>query len=195
MAFPTGRARLHLWFPDVFGFKGGIQVYSAFLLEAIRQEWSDCDYAVFLKHDREIPAGEVQDRENLSSHIHFSGRWPSPLRTPAFATQIIGNALPNPPDLIITTHLHFSPAAYWLKRMRGISYWTIAHGVEAWNIRRPSLQKALQSADRILSVSNYTRNRLLTEQQLDPTRVSLLPNTFDSSRFKIGPKPPYLLRR
>jgi glycosyltransferase involved in cell wall biosynthesis len=74
-------------------------------------------------------------------------------------------------------------------------YWVIAHGVEAWDINRPALQKALRHADHILAVSSYTRDRLLKEQNLAPAKVSLLPNTFDADRFGIQPKPQYLLDR
>lgn len=195
MASPSHRTRIHLWFPDIFGFKGGIQVYSAFLLEAICQSFPEFDYSVFLKHDQAAPPGEFGQNGQPSPRLHFSGKWPAGLRTSAFAAQIITSALQHPPDLIIATHLHFTPAACWLKQLRGIPYWAIAHGVEAWGVQRPRLQKSLQLADRILSVSNYTRERLLAEQQLDPAKISRLPNTFDASRFRIGPKPPYLLER
>jgi glycosyltransferase involved in cell wall biosynthesis len=57
------------------------------------------------------------------------------------------------------------------------------------------LQTALHHADRILAVSNYTRDRLLKEQNLDPSKISILPNTFDQNRFKIGGKPAHLLER
>jgi glycosyltransferase involved in cell wall biosynthesis len=80
-----------------------------------------------------------------------------------------------------------------LKRLAGVPYWVIAYGTEAWNIDRPALQRALHHADRILSISGYTRDRLLKEQNLDPAKISLLPCTFDASRFQIAPKPQHLL--
>jgi glycosyltransferase involved in cell wall biosynthesis len=67
--------------------------------------------------------------------------------------------------------------------------------IEAWNIERPALQQALHHADRILSISSYTRDRLLKEQNLDPAKVFILPCTFDPTRFEIAPKPAYLLER
>ncbi|MFB2922042.1 MULTISPECIES: glycosyltransferase family 4 protein [Aerosakkonema] len=188
----TRQGKIYLCFPNIFEFKGGIQVYSAFFLEALQSLYPDRNYEVFLKHDtRSLP--EVPFLEG--TNFHFTGKWPLPLRTFAFASQILGYGLYQRPDLIILTHLNFTPVAYWLKRLANIPYWTIAHGVEAWNIDRPSLQKGLQNADRIISVSGYTRDRLLKEQNLDPLKISLLPNTFDASRFQIAPKPPYLMER
>lgn len=186
------RTALHLWFPNIFGFKGGIQVYSAFLLQALQSLYPDIDYEIFLKHD----TSSSQDLNVLSqTKFHFAGAWPLFLRTAAFSSQLLGYGIWQQPELVIATHLNFTEAAYWLKRLRGIPYWAIAHGVEAWNIQRPALQKALHEADRILAVSNYTRDRLLEEQNLDPAKVLLLPNTFDRARFQIAPKPLYLLKR
>ena len=99
------------------------------------------------------------------------------------------------PDLVISTHLNFTVAAYWLKRLAGIPYWAVAHGFEAWDVKRPALRRAIAHADRILAVSSYTRDRLLQEQTLDPQRVSLLPNTFDAQRFQVAAKPDDLLKR
>jgi glycosyltransferase involved in cell wall biosynthesis len=184
------RSTFHLWFPNIFEFKGGIQVYSFILLEALQSLYPHSDYQVFLKHDtRSFP--------NLSfltnTKFYFSGTWPGLLRTLVFASQILVLGLWYRPKLVISTHLNFTPAAYWLKLLGDVPYWTIAHGEEAWNIKRRGLQTALHHADRILAVSSYTRDRLLKEQNLDPSKISLLPCTFDASRFQIAPKPQHLL--
>jgi glycosyltransferase involved in cell wall biosynthesis len=185
-------SRIHLWLPNIFQFKGGIQVYSAFLLNTLQSLYPQCQYDVFLKHDT-ASSPEV----SFLSHtqFHFSGQWPLTIRTPFFALQLLANGLIKQPDLVIATHLNFTEAAHTLKKMTGTPYWAIAHGVEAWGIEKPALQRALQHADRILAVSEYTRERLLSEQQLDPARVLVLPNTFDASHFQIAPKPNYLLER
>lgn len=188
----SNQNRLQLWFPDLFNFKGGIQVYSAFILEALQSIYGDVNYDVFLKHDTRYPI-DLSSQHN--AHFYFAGAWPLSLRTSAFAAQIIGSGLWQRPNLVITTHLNFTVAAYWLKRLVGIPYWTVAHGVEAWNIQRPALRTALRHADRILVVSGYTRDRLLKEQDLDFNKISILPNTFDPHRFQIGTKPTYLLER
>ena len=192
MLHPPNPAHLHLWIPNIFGFKGGIQVYSAFFLEALQKLFPNTNYDVFLKHDT-YASTELSFLAH--TRFHLAGSFPPALRTPAFALQLLGYGLWQKPNLVITTHLNFTIAAYWLKRLTGIPYWAIAHGVDAWNIERPMLKTALQQADCILAVSSYTRDRLLKEQNLSPDRVKLLPNTFDPSRFTIAPKPAYLLKR
>jgi glycosyltransferase involved in cell wall biosynthesis len=186
--------RMHLWFPNIFEFKGGIQVYSNFLLEALEILDFNVKYEVFLKHDRGLSL-DSDSLVDMDAQFHFAGAWPLSLRTPAFVAQIMGNGLKQRPDLILSTHLNFMIAAYWLKQWLGIPYWTVAHGIEAWNIQRPALKKALHHADRILAVSSYTRDRLIAEQNLDPDKISILPNTFDPNRFAIAPKPHYLMKR
>jgi len=183
---------IHLWFPNIFQFKGGIQTYSAFLLEALQSLEPDINYDVFLKHDT---CSSTDFSFLPTTRFHFAGTTPHILRTPFYASQLIGYGLWQRPNLVISTHLNFTIAAYWLKQMANIPYWAVAHGVDAWNIERPALKTALSHADRIIAVSGYTRDRLLQEQNLDPEKVVLLPNTFDANRFKIAPKPEYLLKR
>ncbi len=188
----TPTPHFHIWFPEIFGFKGGIQVYSAFFLQALQNLYPQSQYDVFLKNDvRTTP--DIPYRPK--TRFHFAGALPSKIRTPIFAAKIISKGLQQRPDLIIATHFNFTVAAYKLKLITGIPYWTVAHGIEAWDIKNAAIKTALQHADLILAVSSYTRDRLLTEQNLDPNKVSLLPNTFDSSRFKPAPKPTYLLEK
>ncbi|MEA5469470.1 glycosyltransferase [Spirulina sp. 06S082] len=189
---PTDVQIIHLWFPNIFEFKGGIQVYSAFLLQALQELYPQKKYDVFLKHDtRSLPHIPYLD----NTRFHFSGTVPLKFRTFNFAAQLAKYCLRQRPDLIIASHANFAILADQIKRFLGIPYWVIAHGTEVWDVKKPSLQKALQRADRILAVSNYTRDRLLAEQDLDPDRVSLLPNTFAADRFEIAPKSPSLLQK
>ncbi|MGL5080763.1 MAG: glycosyltransferase [Microcoleaceae cyanobacterium] len=183
---------MHLWIPNIFEFKGGIQVYSGRFLDAFQQLYPDFDYHVFLKHDIHIP-----ENISYSSSTQFSlcGSWPLKLRTPAFAVQLISSVLLEQPNLIISAHLNFLVAAYWLKCFTGIPYWAIAYGMEAWDIQQSSLRTALHHADQIICIGNYTRSRLIKEQNLDEKKLSILPCTFDSSRFQISNKPDYLLTR
>jgi glycosyltransferase involved in cell wall biosynthesis len=182
--------RFHVWAPGLSGAKGGIQVFSAFFLDALSSLRPSASYEVLIKHD----SRGVEETDG-GPRIHTSGAWPMSVRTPAFAAALLGRGLLRRPDLVITTHLNFSAAARWLKRLAGVPYWVVAHGIEAWDVRKPHLRTALREADLILAVSSYTRERLLAEQSLDPARVVVLPNTVSPGSFRIGPKPDYLLAR
>ncbi|WP_088889485.1 glycosyltransferase [Leptolyngbya ohadii] len=182
--------RIHLWTPGLFDFKGGIQTYSSFLLQALEQIDPSLQIDVFLLHDRDRKGSEA-----FRSRFHCTGHIPARLRIAAFAANAIVAAIQQRPDLIISTHLNFTIAADWVKRVAGIPYWSVAHGFEAWDVQRPNLRRSIACADQILAVSRYTRDRLLQEQSLYPGQVSLLPNTFAAERFQIAPKPVHLLHR
>jgi glycosyltransferase involved in cell wall biosynthesis len=182
--------RIHLWMPEIFGRVGGIQTYSAFLLEALKQPHFKC--SVFLKHDPNYPPG-FSASPNFS--YHFSGAWPSSIRTQAFATKVLSLGAWEQPNLIIATHLNFAAAAYWLKSLTGVPYWVVAHGVEAWGLERADLRRALRHADRLLAVSKYTSERLIEEQDIAAEKITLLANTFRPADFRIAAKPEYLLSR
>lgn len=184
--------QFHLWLPNIFEFKGGIQVYSAFYLQALQTLYPQSQYDVFLKHDVK-PSSDISYLP--TTKFHFTGTYPQKIRTPVFVGKIITQALIKRPNLVIATHLNFAMGAYCLKLLTNIPYWTIAHGVEAWDIKNPILKTALNHADLILAVSSYTRDRLIQEQNLNPSKISILPNTFDPNRFQPAPKPSYLLER
>ncbi len=182
--------KIHLWIPNMFQFKGGIQVYSAFFLKAIQQIYPWASYDVFFLND----IHSTPDFNFLpETRFYYTGKIPSALRTIYFSIQLLIYSLIQKPNLIICTHINFTVLAYLLKKITNIPYWGVAHGVDAWNIKKPILIKALQDADKILPVSDYTSNRLLKEQNLNSNKVVVLPNTFNYERFSIAFKPQYLL--
>jgi len=176
----------------MFGFKGGIQVYSAFLLQAWQQLYPQGHYDVLLKYDREIPLSHSFLPQTRFWGFGYFPRWVQSL---LLALTLLKLSLQKPPQLMICTHVNYSVVFHWIKRWLGIPYWVVAHGTEVWEISEPGLQKALYHADRVVAVSEYTRSRLLKEQDLRTEQVVVLPNTFDPGRFEIKPKPQYLLER
>jgi len=188
----VGNSAAHLWAPDIFAIKGGIQTYSALLLKALQDLYPHATYRVFLKND---VGGRAGAGDNSKTKFSYAGSWPKSIRSLYFALLAVGRGLMERPEIIISTHANFSPLAYYLKLMTGASYWVVAHGIDVWGMNNPALNTALREADLILSVSGYTRDRLLSEQGLDQEKVVILPNTVDTARFDIRPKPEYLMRR
>ena len=185
-------SRLHCWVPDVASAKGGIQEFSNRLLEAIGACRPTAEISVFSKNDIPSPP-PVGNRPNVK--IYGSGRWPERIRTLAYSARIISHALRRPPTAILATHLHFSPAGRLINKFAATPYAVVAHGIDAWGLDNTAVINGLCSANLVLAVSRFTRDRLVQELAIDPGRVKLLPNTFDSTRFRPGPKPKYLLER
>jgi glycosyltransferase involved in cell wall biosynthesis len=99
------------------------------------------------------------------------------------------------PDLVIAAHLRLLPAAL-AARPRKRPLWSIVHGIDAWEPRPHSLDRlTVKAADRIISVSAYTRERMARWSGLPRDRFRLLPNCVERSVFTPGPPDPVLQAR
>jgi glycosyltransferase involved in cell wall biosynthesis len=183
--------KIHLWIPNIFQFKGGIQVYCAFLLEAIQQIYPSTTYDVFLKHDTHCTSINFLPE----TKFHYGGNIPAKLRTFYFALLLLINSFQKRPDLIICGHVNFTPVARFVKRLTGIPYWTFIYGVDVWSIEDSLVKKGLAGSDRIVSIGTYTNSRLLVRENIEPQKIHLLPCTFQYNQFNIAPKPQYLLEK
>ncbi|WP_445627981.1 glycosyltransferase family 4 protein [Nostoc sp. DSM 114167] len=189
------KPRLYLIFPNIFDFKGGIQVYSKFLLKALQDIYPEADYDVFLKYDK-YSLKQPEKLQFLSStRFHYFGDLPKLLQPILFATKIIILAILQHPVIVISTHVNYAIVCYIVNFFTRTPYWVVAHGLEVWDIENKATKFALQKADKIISVSNYTRQRLLQDPNIDSDKIVILPNTFDASKFPINSKPTYLLKR
>lgn len=185
---------IHFWVPNLFEFKGGIQVYLCDILFAIerlcKQNRNFVDVVIIDKLDVGKPV-DVFD-VNCFSFV-FTGRFPKALQTLVFSLKTLAIAFTRRPNLILCGHLNFTPIAYLLYRLLGIPYWVLVYGVDAWNVKDPLRCQALHAAEKVISISAYTRDRLMQEQDLPFSKISLLPVTFNINRFQVKPKPSYLL--
>lgn len=187
-----GKYDYQLLFPNILGFKGGEQVYGYFLLCALDKLYPNSKFKVFLKRER-----ACNQPDSFSSKFKFYcfGSLPRLLQILVLSIKFVGVGILQKPHLVITSHVNYAPICYVLNFLTGTPYWIVAHGLEVWELRGPLRQTAMNNAARILAVSEYTRNRILTEQRLDHDKVVVLPNTFDPSRFKITSKSQFLLRK
>ncbi|HUG41907.1 MAG TPA: glycosyltransferase [Longimicrobiales bacterium] len=183
------RRSCHVWLPELYATRGGIQTYSAFLIQALGEVWPGTRCEVFLKNDD--PSGAAA----RDVRLHASGGVPGWLRTPGYAARIGSRALLDRPELVIAGHLNFAVVSDWLSRIAGIPYWIVTYGIEAWNVERPALKRALSRAACVVSISRYTARRLIEEQGLDPDLVTVLPCTFDAARFRPRERSAQLLER
>jgi phosphatidylinositol alpha-1,6-mannosyltransferase len=182
---------LHFWVPNLFEFKGGIQVYLQNVLEALNHELPTTPITIYNKLDKTSPNPSL----NHQNYYIYCGKTPQNLRTIHYSLNLAIGSIKKHPDLILCGHLNFAPVAYYIHRLTGIPYWIFVYGTDAWNIKNSIKKNALHSAQKIISISAYTRERLIAEQNLNPNRISLLPVTFDASRFQIAPKPNKLLQK
>ncbi|MBD1916325.1 MULTISPECIES: glycosyltransferase [Cyanophyceae] len=197
MAAGSGEKHLiHFWVPNLFEFKGGIQVYLCDILLSIEQLYNQNNFFLDIVIIDKLDVGKPVSIFDVSCFSFiFTGKFPKSLQTLVFSLKALAIAFTHRPNLILCGHLNFAPVAYFLYRLLGIPYWVWVYGVDAWNIKNSLQCRALHAAEKVISISGCTRDRLVQEQGLSLSKISLLPVTFNVNRFQIQPKPSYLLDR
>ena len=83
-------------------------------------------------------------------------------------------------DIIIIGHINLAPIGYVLKKIKkNAKIILIAHGIEVWYKMSAIKQAFLKSVDGILSVSNFTKNKLMDVHGVNPDIISVFPDTID----------------
>lgn len=172
----AGTLNIHLWAPSFTGFGGGIASFSRALALGLR----DLGHGVrlFGKSDRS-GAFEGMSLVGTRNYSRFS-------QSQAFALRALSSAARHRPDHVVSTHVNFGPAALIAKRAFGTRYTLVAHGIDVHPGLPPDTLAALRAADGIVAVSDWTRLRVLDVGGIDPRVVTVLPNTFDESRFSVA---------
>lgn len=149
---------------DAFGGRGGIAQYNRDFLSAL----ASAGYVVVTipRHAPdavEPPAGVIQCA-------------PRPSRT-RYSLAALIQAWRRKPDIVFCGHVYMAPLAWLMTKLVGANLVIQMHGIEAWP--RPSrlVRWACEQAAMILSVSRYTRARVLDWAVIPPERAMVLPNT------------------
>lgn len=167
--------QIHVWAPAFRTFGGGIAAFSRELAIALQGQ----KYQLVLC-----------GRDDLNGYwngcpVRGAGAVPAALRKIAFACQLLGLVIKRRPCLIISTHLNFAPVALLAKRLLGVRYVIVAHGIDMHPGLSNLRKLALRRADAVWAVSRWTRERSL-KIGLAADRVRVLSNTVDERRFDLG---------
>ncbi len=101
-------------------------------------------------------------------------------------------------DTIILGHINLSAAAWGIKKMfPGKKMILIAHGIEVWKKRSGIKKSVLNSIDKILAVSAYTKEAIVNAHKIHSEKIVVFHNTIDPffSYPKEFKKPEYLMKR
>ena len=100
--------RIHLWCQSFEVNPGGVQAFTRFVVQALCELYPEADIVVLARNDEEKRAGPVVG--SPWSVVGF-GRWPSAMRSVAFALSALRHVRSDQPELIISTHVNFAPVA------------------------------------------------------------------------------------
>ncbi len=184
---------IHVWTPGIRDDTGGIQAFSRYFVKALLDEFPDRRLRVFVRNERLSADDPLRECQRLV--VHSYANVPLPVRAPLMAASASLHGREERPSCILSTHLHFLPALRMLRGVTGIPYGGVLHGIEAWRIRSGLRAASMRQADRLLAVSQFTRDHVVQNHGIDPERISVFANTYDAERFVPGPKPPHLLEK
>jgi glycosyltransferase involved in cell wall biosynthesis len=98
-------------------------------------------------------------------------------------------------DFMICGHVNLSPICFALKKLSGLNYVVIIHGIEVWNLQSKLLKKSLAEATTLFAVSRYTRDKVQEQIPALKGKIEIVANTVDASRFMPQPKSADLMSR
>lgn len=157
-----------------FAAHGGIPAYNRLVCRTLN-ETSDrlraCEKLILVGMDRPADvANGARDLKNLSFEA-FSGK-----RLPLM-WRALGLALHQPVDLALIGHVNYAPFGLMLRRLQPATrYGVILYGIDAWQRLPPLKRRALQKADFLIAISETTKTKAVKANDLNATRVYVLPN-------------------
>jgi phosphatidylinositol alpha-1,6-mannosyltransferase len=175
---------------QTFSTTGGIQKMTRTLAHSLSQlaERNKWDFNLWSLYDKDtdlmpqyLPAenfrGFGQNRRN-------------------FITQAVFNS--KKPDIIILSHINLAVIGLLIKAIHPkCKIWLIGHGIEVWRPLSEPKKKLLKYCDKVICVSQFTRQQMISLHQVDPAKCTVLNNAVDP--FMTLPltftKPEYLLKR
>lgn len=105
---------------------------------------------------------------------------------------------PIPWKQVVVGHVNLAPAVHLLLwRKPGLQVTVMAHGIEVWSPLNRSKKRLLQRADKVISVSEYTKKQLIEVNGVKPERIVVQPNCLDPYYVPTVQerRPAYLKRR
>ena len=106
----------------------------------------------------------------------------------AFILKFVISFLRLKPDFVFCSHINFSPIGLFFKKFFGRDYIIFTHGIEVWKIGSALKRKSLARAKIVVTVSEFTKRKLLEEIPAINGKIFLLPNFVDGDKFFIKKK-------
>ena len=91
------------------------------------------------------------------------------------------------PDYLVCGHLYFSPLALIANALLGLRYSLSLYGIEAIQIDKAIHRKAVCHADRVIVISEYTKQLVTRQFQLEPEKLFMLISSVDEERCYLIP--------
>jgi glycosyltransferase involved in cell wall biosynthesis len=179
-------------FLEIFSREGGIQSYVKDILQAYSSlEATQAD--VFLLRDGTEVTNPFASSSNLK--FHYCKTKSANLGRLNLAIALFAHLLRHRPQRVFCGHVYLAPLVQILCQCFRIPYTVLTYGKEVWEPLPLRKQRALQSADRIWTISRYSRDRACAANGIDPNQVDFLFCSVDGSVFQPHAKDAALIER
>ncbi|MEO8192472.1 MAG: glycosyltransferase family 4 protein [Gemmatimonadales bacterium] len=163
---------------DAYGGTGGIAQYSRDLIEAVASYGKGTSVVVVPR----VIAREIQSPPSNVRHVTSASG--SKIR---FAATALREAIAHPVDLVICGHVHLLPVAWAAARARGARLILVTYGLEVWDDRGTIDRFLVASATSVISISDFTLERMRSWSRIAEDRTFILPNAVDLELYTPGP--------
>ena len=172
---------------DAWGGRGGIAKFNRDMLSSINAHPEIAEVTV-------LPRVISEEVHGVPKGVRFETAAAGSLAR--FARTVAATALRGAYDAVFCAHINLLPFGYAAARRKGVPFLVNIHGVDAWQpTPRRMTNRLVGRVDRVVSVSDFTRQRFCAWSGFPTDRVHVLPNCIEQSSYGVGPKPGYLLDR
>jgi phosphatidyl-myo-inositol dimannoside synthase len=172
-------------FLEIFSREGGIQSYVKDILQAYTA-LSDSQASVFLLRDAASVENLLSSSPNLT--FHYGKTSSAALGRIKLAIALFTHCLQNRPNHIYCGHIKLAPLVQKISELLNIPYTVLTYGKEVWEPLPATSQKALQKANRIWTISRYSRDRACESNSINPDQFDFLFCAVDGRVFTPAPK-------
>ena len=173
---------------DSFGGHGGVAQFNRHFLTAAAGA-PDTQEVVALPRLVPSPPGPLPARLTFDLRAAGSkGRY----AVAALRAVLLGGRF----DVVVCGHLRLLWLGFLAARLARAPLVLIVHGIDAWTPGRSALvNRLVRRVDAVLSVSEFTKQKLLGWAGLPDARVRVVPPAVNPGQFGPGPRDPALLAR
>ena len=167
---------------DLFDSSGGIQTFNRCLVKAVDQAAATRNWGMKVLVLNDQGKSDLAPLYMSGHRQKYRGFAGSRLR---FVTQ--GVLQSRRAKVVILGHAHFAPLAPF---MGNTHRFLVAYGIDVWDRLTVFERAGISQISKILSISQYTRDRMAEANQIKQERFEVIPCTLDPSRDRrVAEKP------
>lgn len=153
-----------------FSSTGGIENYNKLFIKALSELYSN--------QNRSLKVLSLYDVEPDTRYITSDVFLNTSGNKIRFVTTSLLKAIKH--DLVIISHLNLSILVLMIKLLnKNKKVYILTYGIDVWN--KPSLLKkiAMRLADRVFTISNFTKTKIVETFNINENKITILPCALD----------------